>query len=85
MRCVYPYYLYRDFAILIIMNDSLLWAYGYFGVQTMYKGVLRDDERRKEKMKQRQLEFEESQRKRAVYESVQKVETEGAIPSGGSR
>lgn len=53
--------------------------------QTMYKGVLRDDERRKEKMKQRQLEFEESQRKRALYESVQKVETEGVIPSGVSR
>lgn len=54
-------------------------------MKTMYKGVLRDDERRKEKMKQRQLEFEESQRKRALYESVQKVETEGAIPSGASR
>lgn len=51
----------------------------------MYKGVLRDDERRKEKMKQRQMEFEESQRKRALYESVQKVEAEGAVPAGGSR
>lgn len=84
MRCVYPYYLCRCFTILIIHN-SLLWSCGSFDMQTMYKGVLRDDERRKEKMKQRQLEFEESQRKRAVYESVQKVETEGAIPSGASR
>ena len=40
----------------------------------MYQGVLRDDERRVEKMRQRQAEFEESKRKRALYESVQRVD-----------
>ncbi|PAV19619.1 cytochrome c oxidase assembly [Pyrrhoderma noxium] len=32
--------------------------------ETMFKGVLRDDERRKEKMLQREAELRESQRKR---------------------
>ena len=41
--------------------------------QDMYRGVLRDDVRRREKMAQRQAEFEESQRKRELYERVQKV------------
>jgi protein PET117 len=39
----------------------------------MYQGVLRDDERRKEKMKQRVEDLEESKRKREIYERVQKV------------
>lgn len=39
----------------------------------MYKGVLRDDERRKEKMRQREEELRESQRKRELYERVQPV------------
>ena len=43
------------------------------GIQTMYKGVLRDDERRKQKMKKRQEELEDSQRKREIYERVQRV------------
>ncbi|KAF5338408.1 hypothetical protein D9611_012491 [Ephemerocybe angulata] len=42
--------------------------------ENMYQGVLRDDERRKEKMRQRQDKFDESQRRRALYEKVQKVE-----------
>ncbi|TEB33007.1 hypothetical protein FA13DRAFT_1790080 [Coprinellus micaceus] len=41
--------------------------------ETMYQGVLRDDERRREKMKQRQEDFERSQEKRRIYEAVQKV------------
>ncbi|EAU90491.1 hypothetical protein CC1G_00875 [Coprinopsis cinerea okayama7 len=41
---------------------------------TMYQGVIRDDERRREKLRQRQLELEESQRKRELYERYQKVE-----------
>jgi protein PET117 len=40
----------------------------------MYKGVLRDDERRKEKMLQRQAELAESRRKREIYERVQTVQ-----------
>lgn len=42
----------------------------------MYKGVLRDDDRRREKMRQRQDELEESRRKRELYERVQAVEKE---------
>lgn len=40
----------------------------------MFKGVLRDDARRREKLQQRQDDFEESKRKRELYERVQKVE-----------
>lgn len=48
----------------------------------MYKGVLRDDERRKQKMKKRQEELEDSQRKREIYERVQRVGlTEGSLNS----
>lgn len=39
----------------------------------MYKGVLRDDERRREKMRQREEELQESVRKRELYERVQTV------------
>lgn len=39
----------------------------------MYQGVLRDDVRRAEKMRQRQDDFNESKRKRELYEQVQKV------------
>ena len=41
--------------------------------QTMYKGVLRDEERRLEKMRQREAELQESRRKREVYERFQEV------------
>lgn len=40
----------------------------------MYQGVLRDDERRKEKMLQRQTDLEESRKKREIYERVQNVQ-----------
>jgi protein PET117 len=39
----------------------------------MYQGVVRDDARRQDKMKKREEEFRESQRKRELYERVQKV------------
>lgn len=41
----------------------------------MFKGVIRDDERRQEKLKQREVEYLESQRKREIYERVQPVST----------
>lgn len=41
--------------------------------QSMYKGVLKDDERRREKMQQREDDLLESQRKRELYERVQTV------------
>jgi len=40
----------------------------------MYQGVLRDDERRREKMKQREEDLKASQKKREIYERVQAVE-----------
>lgn len=39
----------------------------------MFQGVLRDDERRREKMRRREEDLQESQRKRALYEAVQRV------------
>ncbi|KAG6868742.1 hypothetical protein C0993_011321 [Termitomyces sp. T159_Od127] len=42
--------------------------------ESMYQGVLRDDERRKQKMKQREEALQESRRKREIYERVQTVE-----------
>ena len=39
----------------------------------MYKGVLRDDERRREKLRQREEDLRVSQHKREWYEQVQKV------------
>ncbi|PCH44434.1 hypothetical protein WOLCODRAFT_76285 [Wolfiporia cocos MD-104 SS10] len=41
--------------------------------ETMFQGVLRDDERRREKMRQREQELQESMRKREIYERVQHV------------
>jgi protein PET117 len=41
----------------------------------MYQGVLRDDERRRRKMKEREEELLRSQRKREIYERVQRIET----------
>jgi protein PET117 len=43
----------------------------------MYQGVVRDDARRLEKMKQREEELRESQRKRELYERVQAVRQTG--------
>jgi protein PET117 len=37
----------------------------------MYKGVLRDDERRREKLRQREEELQLSRQKRELYEHVQ--------------
>ncbi|KAI0251424.1 hypothetical protein BJV78DRAFT_1315868 [Lactifluus subvellereus] len=53
-----------------------------FALQTMYQGVLRDDERRRRKMKEREEEFLRSQRKRETYERMQRVET--IVPSPAS-
>ena len=39
----------------------------------MYQGVLKDDERRKEKQKKREADLQESLRKRGEYERVQTV------------
>lgn len=41
--------------------------------QTMYQGVLKDDQRRQEKMRQREENLKASQQKRELYEKVQAV------------
>lgn len=48
----------------------------------MFKGVIRDDERRLEKMRQREADFLESQRKREIYERVQPVNGINRIKEG---
>ncbi|KAF5362258.1 hypothetical protein D9756_002321 [Leucocoprinus leucothites] len=61
----------------IIFSSLTIWAVHFQQDQereTMYKGVLRDDERRKAKMLQRQADFEESRRKREIYERVQTIQ-----------
>ena len=40
----------------------------------MYKGVLLDDERRRAKLKQREDDLRESQRKQQIYERVQMID-----------
>ncbi|KAF8555964.1 hypothetical protein OG21DRAFT_1409918 [Imleria badia] len=54
----------------------IIWGVHYQQIKErddMFQGVLRDDERRREKMRQRQQEFEESKRKREIYERTQTV------------
>ncbi|KAI9510050.1 hypothetical protein F5148DRAFT_977398 [Russula earlei] len=63
----------------IVLSSLTVWGVHYLQQQehdTMYQGVIRDDERRKRKMKEREDDFLRSQRKREIYESVQRVETE---------
>ncbi|KAJ7623139.1 hypothetical protein FB45DRAFT_753061 [Roridomyces roridus] len=64
-------------AVALGLTSLTIWAVHFQQEQqaeTMYKGVLRDDERRKEKMLQREADLEESKRKREIYERVQRVE-----------
>ena len=51
--------------------------------ENMYQGVLRDDERRREKLRQREEELWKSRQKRALYERVQTVDS--VKESEGSR
>ncbi|EMD39085.1 hypothetical protein CERSUDRAFT_112780 [Gelatoporia subvermispora B] len=69
------------FASSIILSAGIVWGVHYMQQQereTMYQGVLRDDERRREKMRQREEDLRESQRKRALYERFQPVS--GSVP-----
>ncbi|KAF5373321.1 hypothetical protein D9615_007420 [Tricholomella constricta] len=61
----------------VLVSSLTIWAVHFQQDQereNMYKGVLRDDERRREKMRQREQELEESRKKRELYERVQAVE-----------
>ncbi|KAJ7043714.1 hypothetical protein C8F04DRAFT_944025 [Mycena alexandri] len=60
----------------IVLSALTIWGVHFQQEQqheTMYKGVLRDDERRRQKMQQREDDFQASKRKRELYESVQTV------------
>ncbi|EKM81734.1 hypothetical protein AGABI1DRAFT_111994 [Agaricus bisporus var. burnettii JB137-S8] len=61
----------------VVFSAFTIWAVHFQQDQereSMYQGVLRDDERRKEKMRQRQTDLEESRKKREIYERVQNVQ-----------
>ncbi|KAI6164600.1 hypothetical protein EDD17DRAFT_1474348 [Pisolithus thermaeus] len=63
-------------AVSCTISALIIWGVHYQQSkerEDMYRGVLRDDERRKEKMRQRDEEFRISQRKREAYERVQTV------------
>ncbi|PPQ98940.1 hypothetical protein CVT24_003567 [Panaeolus cyanescens] len=65
----------------LLFTSLTIWAVHFQQQQerdTMYQGVLRDDERRKEKMKQREEDLKASQRKREIYERVQTVDKASA-------
>ncbi|KAH9943813.1 hypothetical protein B0H21DRAFT_823471 [Amylocystis lapponica] len=63
-------------AVSVLASVGIIWGVHFMQGrehETMYKGVLRDDERRREKMRQREEELQESLRKRELYERVQRV------------
>ncbi|KAJ7782013.1 hypothetical protein DFH07DRAFT_393520 [Mycena maculata] len=71
-------------AAAIALSSLTIWAVHFQQEQqheTMYKGVLRDDERRREKMQQREADLQESRRKRELYEKVQRVEKKKSVSS----
>ena len=53
-----------------------------YRLQTMYQGVIRDDERRREKMRQREEDLQRSIEKRELYERVQAVSSPATDPTG---
>jgi len=68
----------------ILFSSLTIWAVHFQQQQereTMYQGVLKDDRRRREKKRQREEELLASQRKREIYEHVQKVEKSTDLPS----
>ncbi|KAI0057258.1 hypothetical protein BV25DRAFT_1831413 [Artomyces pyxidatus] len=62
----------------LVVSSLTVWGVHYQQQQEherMYAGVLRDDERRREKMRKREEDLQESLRKREIYERVQRIET----------
>lgn len=53
-------------------------------LQNMYKGVLRDDERRLEKMRKREEDLQASLQKRELYEKLQPLQPNGEPDAGRS-
>ncbi|KAF9466115.1 hypothetical protein BDZ94DRAFT_1158890 [Collybia nuda] len=62
----------------VFLSSLTIWAVHFQQDQerkTMYQGVLRDDERRRAKMKQREENLLDSKRKRELYERTQAVDS----------
>jgi protein PET117 len=62
----------------VLISSFTIWGVHFQQDQereNMYKGVLRDDERRREKKRQREEALHESLRKREIYERVQKIDS----------
>ncbi|KAG1746545.1 uncharacterized protein EDB91DRAFT_1219512 [Suillus paluster] len=57
-------------------SSFIIWAVHYQQArerEDMFQGVIRDDARRLEKMRQREEEFRASSRKREIFEQVQNI------------
>ncbi|CCM02572.1 uncharacterized protein FIBRA_04675 [Fibroporia radiculosa] len=63
-------------AAAILTTTAVIWGVHFQQNkerETMYQGVVRDEARRREKMRQREEELQDSLRKREIYERVQNV------------
>ncbi|KAI0035300.1 hypothetical protein K488DRAFT_83139 [Vararia minispora EC-137] len=72
-------------AVSILATTAIVWGVHYQQRrerEVMYQGVIRDDERRREKMRQREEDLRISKAKREIYERVQKVQP--SIPNSDS-
>ncbi|KZT70777.1 hypothetical protein DAEQUDRAFT_667254 [Daedalea quercina L-15889] len=60
----------------LLASAVVIWGVHFLQIrerETMFQGVIRDDERRREKMRQREQDLQESIRKREAYERIQTV------------
>ncbi|KAF8591739.1 hypothetical protein K439DRAFT_1325961 [Ramaria rubella] len=60
----------------IILSGLTVWGVHYLQEwerDRMYQGVVRDDERRREKLVQRQADYELSKKNREIYERTQRA------------
>ncbi|KAI0766682.1 hypothetical protein BD413DRAFT_605820 [Trametes elegans] len=73
--------------VSVLGSALVIWGVHFMQQQereTMFQGVLRDDERRKEKRRQREEELQRSLQKREMYERVQTVSSRAPDTEGHS-
>ncbi|KAI0687149.1 hypothetical protein C8T65DRAFT_676463 [Cerioporus squamosus] len=71
----------------IFGSAFIVWGVHHLQIQereTMYQGVLRDEVRRREKMRQREEDLQRSLEKRELYERVQNVSKPAPDPTGAT-
>ncbi|KAI0741631.1 hypothetical protein C8Q80DRAFT_1274027 [Daedaleopsis nitida] len=71
--------------VAVLGSALIIWGVHHLQIQereTMYLGVLRDEQRRRDKMKQREEDLQRSLEKREVYERVQTVSSPAPDPTG---